>query len=243
MELCLGKDEEPAESLWIKIKGDFNHTKVCWRENTSGHKQSQRFFECINNFLSQVNENPKRTGAMLDPVLKNKEELIANEALQGSDHKMVEFKVPQNSCVTTPKPTVHLGFHGPLKTLKPNNHSLSEIFQQLDNDSFLSFAKPEAGGWKDTLSEGNSMGEMLRTCVDWMKDSRAIYSSARLGSLHFHYTASVYIYLGMNKLSDSQYTTIERGVCNCWKADGLTLLSMPDKNNKKKNYWPGGIFP
>lgn len=37
----------------------------------------------------------------------------------------------------------------------------------------------------------------------------------------------------MNKLSNSQYITIERGVSNCWKADGLTLLSMPDKNKKK----------
>lgn len=51
----------------------------------------------------------------------------------------------------------------------------------------------------------------------------------------FHHTASAYVYPGMNKLSDSQYITIEKGVSNCWKADGLTLLHMPDKNKKKKN--------
>lgn len=78
------------------------------------------------------------------------------------------------------------------------------------------------------------MGELLGPRVDWTRDSGAIYSSARLSSLHFHRTASVYVYPGMNKLSDSQYITIERGVSNCWKADGLTLLSMPDKNKKKK---------
>lgn len=76
--------------------------------------------------------------------------------------------------------------------------------------------------------------------MDWTTD-RAIYSSARLSSLHFHCTASVYIYPGMNKLSDSQYITIEMGVSNCWKADGVTLLSMPDNN--KKNYWPAAVFP
>lgn len=84
------------------------------------------------------------------------------------------------------------------------------------------------------LIQRDSMGELLGTCVDWTRDSGAIYFSARLSSLHFHHTASVYVYPGMNKLSDSQYITIERGVSNCWKADGLTLLSMPDKNKKKK---------
>lgn len=84
------------------------------------------------------------------------------------------------------------------------------------------------------LVQRDSMGELLGTCVEWTRDSGAIYFPARLSSLHFHHTASVYIYPGMNKLSDSQYITIERGVSNCWKADGLALLSMLDKNKKKK---------
>lgn len=33
----------------------------------------------------------------------------------------------------------------------------------------------------------------------------------------------------MNKLCDSENVTIERGVSNCWKADGLIHLRMPDK--------------
>lgn len=86
------------------------------------------------------------------------------------------------------------------------------------------------------------MSELMGTCVDRTRDSRIIYSSARFNSLLFHYTASVHIvYPGMNKLPNSQYITIEKGVPNCWKADGLTLWSMPDKNNK--NYWPAAIFP
>lgn len=68
-----------------------------------------------------------------------------------------------------------------------------------------------------------------------IRNSRVIYSSARLDSLNFHQAASVYIYPGMNKLSDSQYITIERGVSNCRKADGLTLLSISDKKNNKKS--------
>lgn len=84
------------------------------------------------------------------------------------------------------------------------------------------------------LVQRDSMGELLGTCVEWTRDSGAIYFAAKLSSLHFHHTASVYVYPGMNKLSDSQYITIERGVSNCWKADGLTLLSMLDKNKKKK---------
>lgn len=67
----------------------------------------------------------------------------------------------------------------------------------------------------------------------WTRDTGAIYSCVMLSSPHFHCTANVYVYPGMNKLSESQYITIERGVSNCWKADGLTLLSMPDKNKKK----------
>lgn len=83
----------------------------------------------------------------------------------------------------------------------------------------------------------------MSICVGGMRYSRVIYSSARLSCLHFHHTASVYIYPGMNKLSDSQYITIERGVSNCRKADGLTLLSISDKSKKKINYWPTDIFP
>jgi len=33
----------------------FNHPDTCWEGNTAGHKQSERFLECIDsNFLTQV---------------------------------------------------------------------------------------------------------------------------------------------------------------------------------------------
>ncbi|KAK4814166.1 hypothetical protein QYF61_009984 [Mycteria americana] len=78
--------------------GDFNHPDTCWRDKTAGHKQSERFLECIDdNFFLQVIEEPTRRGAMLDLVLTNKEGLVGNMKLKGSfgcsDHEMVEFKI------------------------------------------------------------------------------------------------------------------------------------------------------
>ncbi|GAB0179518.1 cAMP-dependent protein kinase inhibitor alpha [Grus japonensis] len=141
MELHLGIDEEPTESLWVRIKrragtvdtvvgfcyrplhqedqvdealhrqigaascsqalvltGNFSHPDIHWRDNTAGHKQSRRFLECVDdNFLLQVIEEPMKRGAMLDPVLTNKEGLVGNVTLKGSlgcsDHEMVEFKI------------------------------------------------------------------------------------------------------------------------------------------------------
>ena len=107
MELCLGMDEEPTKSLWVRTKGragtgdiivevcyrppgqedqagealyrqmgtashsqalvlmrDFNHTDICWKDNTAGYKQFRRFLECVDdNFLLQVIEEPMRGGA------------------------------------------------------------------------------------------------------------------------------------------------------------------------------------
>ncbi|GAB0193035.1 hypothetical protein GRJ2_001768800 [Grus japonensis] len=69
MELHLGMNEEPTESLWVRIKG---------RTGT-------------------VIEKATRRGAMLDFVLTNKEGLVENVKLKGSlgysDHEMVEFKI------------------------------------------------------------------------------------------------------------------------------------------------------
>ena len=78
--------------------GDFNHSNICWRDNTAWHKQSRRLLECIDdNFLLQVIEEPTRRGAMLDLVLTNKDGLVGNvklgDSLGCSDHEMVEFKI------------------------------------------------------------------------------------------------------------------------------------------------------
>ncbi|GAB0176265.1 mitochondrial enolase superfamily member 1 [Grus japonensis] len=87
-----------AHSQALVLMGDFNHSDICWRDNTAGHKQYRGFLECIDdNFLLQVIEEPMRRGAMLDLVLTNKEGLVGNVKLKGSlgcsDHEMVEFRI------------------------------------------------------------------------------------------------------------------------------------------------------
>jgi len=78
--------------------GHFNHPEICWRENTSGHRESRRFLECVEDyFLLQVIEEPARRGAMLDLVLTNKEGLVGNVKVKGSlgcsDHELMAFKI------------------------------------------------------------------------------------------------------------------------------------------------------
>ena len=91
---------------------DFSHPDICWRDNTARHKHSRRFLECTDDkFLLQVIEKPTRRGAMLDPVLTNKEGLVGNvkvkRCLGCSDHEIVEFKILKaaktvHSKLTTP---------------------------------------------------------------------------------------------------------------------------------------------
>lgn len=58
---------------------DFNHTSICWKNNTTMHGQSRRFLECTDeSFLLQVIEEPRRRGAVLDLILNNKERLVGN---------------------------------------------------------------------------------------------------------------------------------------------------------------------
>ncbi|GAB0187941.1 hypothetical protein GRJ2_001259400 [Grus japonensis] len=86
-----------SRSQALVLIGNFNHPDISWRDNTAGHKQPRRFLEQVDdNFLLQVIEEPKRRGAMVDPVLTNKEGLVGNVKLKASlgcsGHKMVEFK-------------------------------------------------------------------------------------------------------------------------------------------------------
>jgi len=79
------QDEQTDEALYRQIgetllskalvlMGNFSHPDMCWRDNIAGHKQSRRFLECVgDNFLLQVMEELRRTGAMLALVLTNKE--------------------------------------------------------------------------------------------------------------------------------------------------------------------------
>jgi len=73
-------------------------TPICWRDNTTGQKQSRRFLEYVdNNLLLQVIEEPTNRGAMLDIVLTSKEGLVGNVKRKGSlgccDHEMMGFKI------------------------------------------------------------------------------------------------------------------------------------------------------
>ncbi|PKU42988.1 glycerol kinase [Limosa lapponica baueri] len=86
-----------SRSRALVLMGDFNHHDTCWRDNTSGLKQSRMFLECVDdNFLLQVTEQPMRRGAMLDLILTNKEGLVGKVKLKRSigcsDYDMVEFK-------------------------------------------------------------------------------------------------------------------------------------------------------
>jgi len=60
--------------------------------------QSWRFLQSVNdNLLMQVVEDRARRGALLDLVLKNKEELVENVKVGGrlgcSDHEIMEFRI------------------------------------------------------------------------------------------------------------------------------------------------------
>ncbi|XP_009986862.1 PREDICTED: lambda-crystallin homolog, partial [Tauraco erythrolophus] len=56
----------------------FNHINICWRD-AGECKQFMRILECIHgSFLSQVIEEQNRGRAMLDLILRNKEELVGD---------------------------------------------------------------------------------------------------------------------------------------------------------------------
>jgi len=103
------QDEEVAEAFYRQLKvvfesqalvlmGNFNHSDICWEDHIARHTQSRRFLQSINdNFLMQVEEEPRRRGMLLDLVLTNKEGLVedvkAGDSLGCSDHEMVEFRI------------------------------------------------------------------------------------------------------------------------------------------------------
>lgn len=78
--------------------GDFSHPNICCWGSTAGHKQLERFLECIDgNFLTQVIEEPMREDALLDLIVTNQEELYGEVKTGGSfgcsDHERVEFRM------------------------------------------------------------------------------------------------------------------------------------------------------
>ncbi|PKU46621.1 rna-directed dna polymerase from mobile element jockey- hypothetical protein [Limosa lapponica baueri] len=77
-----------SQSQALVLMGDFNHSDICWEGYAARHVQSRRLLQCIDdNFLSQVVEEPTRRRVLLDPVLKNKEGLVEDIKVGGSDRE------------------------------------------------------------------------------------------------------------------------------------------------------------
>ncbi|KAK4810665.1 hypothetical protein QYF61_007465 [Mycteria americana] len=78
---------------------NFNYPNTCWRDSTTGHKQSTRFLECTDdNFQTQVTEELMLGDDLLEDLMNvNKVKLIGDvkvrDNLNCSDHKMVAFSI------------------------------------------------------------------------------------------------------------------------------------------------------
>jgi len=71
---------------------------ICWEDHTARYIQNRRLLQGTDdNFLTQVVEEQKRRGVLLDLVLTNREGLVENVKVGGSlgcsDHEMVEFRI------------------------------------------------------------------------------------------------------------------------------------------------------
>ena len=90
--------QQASFSQTLNLTGDFNHPDVSWGSSTANYKQSSKLLEYVEeNFLVQVMESLTRADALLDLLLTNAEELLA-EVKVGSnlgcnDHVLVEFSV------------------------------------------------------------------------------------------------------------------------------------------------------
>ncbi|PKU44220.1 glycerol kinase [Limosa lapponica baueri] len=95
------KDLEAAVLSYLEalvLRGDFKHPDMCWRDSTTGHKQSRRFLNPIgDDFLHQVIEEPMRRNDLLDLILTKKQGLIGDMKIKSSlgcsGHEMVEFRI------------------------------------------------------------------------------------------------------------------------------------------------------
>lgn len=75
--------EEASHLQALVVVGDFNHPHI-WTLGTTGFKQSWRIQECTSDsFVAQVKELMAK-GAVLDMILKNKEEELIGNAKVGS---------------------------------------------------------------------------------------------------------------------------------------------------------------
>uniref|UniRef100_A0A803K2X2 Reverse transcriptase domain-containing protein n=1 Tax=Xenopus tropicalis TaxID=8364 RepID=A0A803K2X2_XENTR len=90
---------EKAASLGqVIIMGDFNYPDIDWGNSTARTVNGNKFINLLHdNFMSQVVEEPTRNHAILDLVISNDPERIANvqvvEPLGNSDHNVISFDV------------------------------------------------------------------------------------------------------------------------------------------------------
>lgn len=62
--------------------GDFNHSNICWRDNTAQNKQHRRFLKSADdNFMTKVIEKLMRRGVWLDLLLTDQEGSLAFAAV------------------------------------------------------------------------------------------------------------------------------------------------------------------
>lgn len=77
----------------LVLMGHFNHTSVCWRDNTAGHKQPRRFLECIDEYFLPI-EGMGSQCFQFSPIRNAWWGMWSSRGSPNcSDHEMVEFKV------------------------------------------------------------------------------------------------------------------------------------------------------
>ncbi|PKU39627.1 hypothetical protein llap_10073 [Limosa lapponica baueri] len=87
---------EVSQSLPLVLVGNFNLPDVCWEYNIAEKKQS-RFLKCVeDNFLTELESEPTKEGALLD-LFVNREGLVGavmtGGHLRHSDDEIIEFLV------------------------------------------------------------------------------------------------------------------------------------------------------
>uniref|UniRef100_A0A803KBH9 Reverse transcriptase domain-containing protein n=1 Tax=Xenopus tropicalis TaxID=8364 RepID=A0A803KBH9_XENTR len=122
---------EKAASLGqVIIMGDFNYPDIDWGNSTARTVNGNKFINLLHdNFMSQVVEEPTRNHAILDLVISNDPERIANvqvvEPLGNSDHNVISFNV---WC----RKQIYMGATKTMNFRKANFSSLRAALQGID---------------------------------------------------------------------------------------------------------------
>lgn len=90
----LNQKEQTDEALHRQVGGsshsqvlvlveDFNHFIIYWRDNTTGHKLSRRFLECVDNFLTQLIEKPMGEVPLQELILIKSKGFVVGVKVKG----------------------------------------------------------------------------------------------------------------------------------------------------------------